>query len=80
MFYAVTSMWSMVCFVGLIHLSVDLCDSRSSNQPWKITIPGFFTEGENSMGVDSGNPVELELMEQTGLTTASTSGMIQTGG
>jgi hypothetical protein len=40
----------------------------------------FFTEGENSMGVDSGNPVELELMEQTGLTTASTSGMIQTGG
>jgi hypothetical protein len=26
------------------------------------------------MGVDSGNPVELELMEQTGLTAASTSG------
>jgi hypothetical protein len=32
------------------------------------------------MGVDSGNPVELELMEQTGLTAVSTSGMIQTGG
>jgi hypothetical protein len=32
------------------------------------------------MGLDSGNPVELELMEQSGLTTASSSGMIQTGG
>ncbi|KAH9575616.1 hypothetical protein CY35_01G120000 [Sphagnum magellanicum] len=40
-----TSMWSMVYFVGLIHLSVDLCDSRSSNQPWKVTIPGFLLRG-----------------------------------
>ncbi len=32
------------------------------------------------MGLDSGNPVELELMEQSGLPTASSSGMIQTGG
>jgi hypothetical protein len=45
MFYAVTSMWSMVYFVGLIHLSVDLCDSQSSNQPWKVTIPGFLLRG-----------------------------------
>jgi hypothetical protein len=40
----------------------------------------LFAEGENSMGLDSGNPVELELMEQSGLPTASSSGMIQTGG
>ncbi len=45
MFYAVTSMWSMVCFVGSIHFSVDLCDSRSSNHPWKVTIPGFLLRG-----------------------------------
>lgn len=32
------------------------------------------------MGLGSGNPVALELMEQRGLTTASTSVMIQTGG
>jgi hypothetical protein len=32
------------------------------------------------MEVHSGNPVELELMEQRGLTMASTSVMIQTGG